>query len=251
MSPAEAARRTEPRTAIACRSACSSGRPVYRFGGRDQTIVFADTGDVLRRHRQGTQAHDVARRYAPGHTGTASTTPAYADRARPVDDAGAGTDADAPLRAGRRRTDTHLYVSEVTGDVVLRTTRTRALLGLPRTGVSLGVLHAAAPNGPLWSEFVIWSSLIGCVMCVTGIVWGLWRYSPRSSFRLKRVPSDLAVRRMDEVASLSPACSSASSRSPGPTAACSRWGRSTGSGRRRRAAPSARPRPAGRSRSSC
>ena len=28
------------------------GRPVYRFGGgRTQTIVFADTGDVLRGHR--------------------------------------------------------------------------------------------------------------------------------------------------------------------------------------------------------
>jgi hypothetical protein len=26
-------------------------------------------------------------------------------------------------------------------------------------------------------------------MCVTGIVWGLWRYSPRSTYRLKRVPS--------------------------------------------------------------
>jgi hypothetical protein len=26
-------------------------------------------------------------------------------------------------------------------------------------------------------------------MCVTGLVWGLWRYSPRSRFRLKRVPS--------------------------------------------------------------
>jgi hypothetical protein len=26
-------------------------------------------------------------------------------------------------------------------------------------------------------------------MCVTGIVWGLWRYSPRSSYRLKRIPS--------------------------------------------------------------
>jgi hypothetical protein len=41
----------------------------------------------------------------------------------------------------------------------------------------------------LWSEFIIWSSLIGCVMCMTGLAWGLWRYSPRSRFRLKRVPS--------------------------------------------------------------
>ena len=44
-------------------------------------------------------------------------------------------------------------------------------------------------NGSVWSEFIIWSSLIGCVMCMTGLVWGLWRYSPTSRFRLKRVPS--------------------------------------------------------------
>jgi hypothetical protein len=36
---------------------------------------------------------------------------------------------------------------------------------------------------------VIWSSLIGCVMCVTGLVWGLVRFSPFGRFRLKRVPA--------------------------------------------------------------
>jgi hypothetical protein len=42
-------------------------------------------------------------------------------------------------------------------------------------------------NGRLWSEFIIWSSLIGCVMCASGLVWGLWRLSPTSRFRIKHV----------------------------------------------------------------
>jgi hypothetical protein len=44
-------------------------------------------------------------------------------------------------------------------------------------------------HGPVWTAFVIWSSVIGCLMCITGIVWGLWRYSPRRVFRIKRVPT--------------------------------------------------------------
>jgi len=44
-------------------------------------------------------------------------------------------------------------------------------------------------NGPLSTQFIIWSSLIGCVMCAAGLVWGLWRFSPFARFRLRRVPS--------------------------------------------------------------
>ena len=44
-------------------------RPVYRFGGRDQTIVYADTGEFYEGIVDKNQAAEVARRYAPGHTG--------------------------------------------------------------------------------------------------------------------------------------------------------------------------------------
>ena len=49
------------------------GRPVYRFGGnRAQTIVFADNGDVFA-GIGGTRRAQVARRYAPHHTGRSDT----------------------------------------------------------------------------------------------------------------------------------------------------------------------------------
>jgi len=85
--------------------------------------------------------------------------------------------------------DTRVYVSEQSGDVVLRTTRRERLWGYLGPVLHWVYFTPLRRNGSLWSEFIIWSSLIGCVMCLTGLLWGLWRYSPRSRFRLKRVPS--------------------------------------------------------------
>ena len=110
------------------------------------------------------------------------------DRARSVDAPVARTDADASLRARRCRRHP-LYVSAQSGDVVLRTTARERFWGYLGPVTHWVYFTPLRKNGSVWSEFIIWSSLIGCVMCVTGLVWGLWRYSPRSRFRLKRVPS--------------------------------------------------------------
>ena len=77
---------------------------------------------------------------------------------------------------------TYLYVSEVTGDVVLRTTRRERIWGYLGPVMHWVYFTPLRRNGPLWSEVVIWSSLIGCVMCVAGLVWGLWRFSPPAGF---------------------------------------------------------------------
>jgi hypothetical protein len=162
-------------------------RPVYRFGAnRNETMVYADTGDIVEPIGR-SEAEAIARRFAPDYTG-------------PVRYDGYVTEPDQWTLQARGLMPMHrfaledaeatrLYVSEQSGDVVLRTTRRE------RTWGYLGpVLHwvyftPLRKNGSLWSEFVIWSSVIGCVMCLTGLAWGLWRYSPRSRFRLKRVPS--------------------------------------------------------------
>src|SRR5688572_24970285 len=164
------------------------GRPVYRFGNRDQTVVFADTGELFP-GITARQAPDIARRYAPGHTGplrhagvvTATDPDQWTIQAR----------AQMPMHRFELddADDTHLYVSEVTGDVELRTTRAERLWGYLGPVFHWVYFTPLRRNGYVWTQFVIWSSLIGCVMCVTGIVWGLWRYSPRKLFRLKRVPT--------------------------------------------------------------
>ncbi len=84
---------------------------------------------------------------------------------------------------------TYLYVSEVSGTVVLRTTRRERFWGYLGPVIHWVYFTPLRQNGAAWTQFVIWSSLIGCVMCVAGLVWGLWRFSPFARFRLRRVPS--------------------------------------------------------------
>jgi hypothetical protein len=163
------------------------GRPVYRFGGgRVQTVIFADTGEFFPGIGR-EEAFDVARRYAPGYSG-------------PIRYDGYVDEPDQwTLQAGdlmpmhRFALDdpeaTRLYVSEITGDLALRTTRRERFWGYLGPVLHWVYFTPFRRQGSVWFEFVVWSSLIGCVMCITGLVWGLWRFSPTSRYRLKRVPS--------------------------------------------------------------
>lgn len=162
------------------------GRPVYRFGGRAPTVVFADTGELFGGVTED-EAASVAKRYAPHYTG-----PLRLDAYLTEPDQWT-LQAQALLPMYRFALDdpdrTRLYVSEVTGDVVLRTIRAERVWGYLGPVTHWLYFTPLRRNGPLWSELVIWSSVAGCVLCATGLLWGLWRYSPRGRFRLKRVPS--------------------------------------------------------------
>jgi hypothetical protein len=162
-------------------------RPVYRFGtGRNETIVFADTAQVLE-GVTAAAAEPMARRFAPGYTGALH----YDGYVTEPDQWTLQSRGLMPMhRFALDDADrTRIYVSEQSGDVVLRTTSSERLWGYLGPVLHWVYFTPLRRNGSVWSEFVIWSSLIGCVMCLTGLVWGLWRYSPRSRFRLKRVPS--------------------------------------------------------------
>jgi hypothetical protein len=185
LSPAEAAAAAGLR-ADRVQVGMLKDRPVYRLGGgRGQSIVFADDGALFEGLSE-QEALDVARRYAPAQAAlrlaTYLTEPdQWTLQAR------------AQLPMFRFALDdpdaTHLYVSAVTGDVVLRTTRQERFWGYLGPVTHWLYFTPLRRNGPLWTQVVIWSSLAGCVMCATGLLWGMWRYSPRRRFRLKRVPS--------------------------------------------------------------
>jgi hypothetical protein len=162
-------------------------RPVYRFGtGRNETIVFADKPEIVGLiDRPGAEA--IARRYAPEYTG-------------PIHYDGYLTEPDQWTLQSRGLMPIHrfalddadatrLYVSALSGDVVLRTTRAERFWGYLGPVTHWLYFTPLRKYGSVWSEFIIWSSLIGCVMCLTGLVWGVWRYSPMRRFRLKRVAS--------------------------------------------------------------
>ena len=163
------------------------GRPVYRFGGgRSQTIIFADTGDFYEGMGKD-RALDVARAYAPGYAGPVR----YDGYLTEPDQWTLQSSAVRPMHrfALDDEAATKLYVSETTGDVVLRTTRRERFWGYLGPVLHWVYFTPLRRNGPVWFEFIVWSSVIGCVMCVSGLVWGLWRLSPRSRYRLKRIPS--------------------------------------------------------------
>src|ERR1019366_5383904 len=81
---------------------------------------------------------------------------------------------------------TKYYVSERTGETVMRTdTKTRVL------GFTGYVLHRLTFMKKLtwWQPFWVFVEWFGLMMCLSGIVLGIWRFSPSARFRQKRVPS--------------------------------------------------------------
>jgi len=164
-------------------------RPAYRVQSRgESTTIFADTGEPFHGLTQD-QAIDLAQRFAPEHGSTLRygalmtdsdqwTLSGEARRAMPLHRLALGDSQ-----------DTNIYISDKTGDVVMKTT------GSSRRWAYAGaVLHwlyftPLRRHGPLWTQVIIWTSLVGCVMCLTGLVWGVFRYSPSARYRLKREQS--------------------------------------------------------------
>lgn len=183
VSPADAARSTgmSPR---AVRLTMRGGRPVYRFAGADGA-VFADTGEAAGAVDR-EQALVIARRLAPDH-GASIAYDTYL------------TDADQwTLSSSIRRQmplhrialgdaeKTELYISESTGEAVMQTTRAGRLWAYPGAVLHWLYFTPFRRQAALWAQSIIWLSIAGCVMCASGLVWGLWRYSPSARFRLKR-----------------------------------------------------------------
>ena len=161
-------------------------RLVYRVQRRGEPItIFADTGERLRELTED-QAIDLARQFAPQHASTLR----YETRLTDPDQWTLIGDARRTMPLHRLSLgdpdDTDIYISAKTGEVVMKTTGSGR-----RWGYLGAVLHwiyftPLRRHGPLWNQLIIWSSLAGCVLCLSGIVWGIVRYSPSARYRLKR-----------------------------------------------------------------
>ena len=160
-------------------------RPSFRFlsAGGAWTTVFADTGEILERLNRD-QALRIAQRFldVPGAT---------LQYAGPLTRADQWTLLEGPTLMPMHKVvagdglGTHLYISERTGEVVVHTTRgSRALAW---AGAIPHWLYFAAlrRNGAAWRQVVLWTSGIGTVVALMGILVGLVRFSPSSRFRFK------------------------------------------------------------------
>ncbi len=186
--PAEAVAADEP-PPDRLRIGTLAGRPVYRLSraGRWRT-VFADSGEPLTA-LSADAALDVVRRFIPEHAATAH----YAQHLTAPDQwtIDGGLPRFLPLHrielGDAQRTD--VYVSDRTGEVVMKTTATGRLWGYLGAVLHWTYFTPFRLQAGLWRWSIIWAALIGCVMCLSGLVIGIWRVSRTPRFRLKGVRS--------------------------------------------------------------
>jgi hypothetical protein len=172
-SPAEAAVIAGGQTS-AVRLSMFRSRPVWRVGsdrsGRGSQTVFADSGQVLPALDE-TTAVDVIRELVPEHASSVR----YDARLMDADQWTMGVRGQMPLHrvALGDGNDTYFYVAERSGDVVMRTTARERFWAYP--GAVLHWLYFAPfrRQAALWTQSIIWLSTAGCVMCVSGLTWGV------------------------------------------------------------------------------
>ena len=163
-------------------------RPVYRFNtgrvfGR-WTLIYADTGEPV-----APLDRDAALSWLKGYLPEQHTLryDAYLQRPdtytrlpamqthfplhRVALDDGAGTE---------------YYVSERSGEAVMKSDRRTRMLGL--FGYITHTFFFFRQKS-WWSALLQWASWIGLLMCITGAVVGVWRYGLSPRFRHKRIPS--------------------------------------------------------------
>jgi hypothetical protein len=161
------------------------GRPIYRFGN---TKIYADTGDLVE-GADSEHAADLIRKWVPQYASTVRYD-------------GYLEDSDQWTLQGAQRSlmplhrislgdpwATYYYVSEVTGEPVMKTDRVSRFWGWWS-----GVLHwtyftAIRRHSLAWNRLVAWGSLLGTFMCLTGLAVGIWRLGWTRRYRLKGVRS--------------------------------------------------------------
>jgi hypothetical protein len=185
ISPTEAVQKLGLKDPARLRISMQGDRPVYRIntgrGFGNWTVVYADTGEKMK-PMDAEAAMDWMRRFRPDHASTIRydaylTTP---------DDFVRIPAMQVHLPFHRIALDdsagTEYYVSEKTGEAVVRADRIGRVLGF--TGYTLHRFFWWRHKS-WYNDFLYWISWIGIVMCMTGLVVGVWRYGVTARFRQK------------------------------------------------------------------
>ena len=160
------------------------GRPVMRLSAwppPERTIDLRSGAEVPAAGSETALA--VARTYAAGHGLSASPgPPTLIDKDQwTLEGAGArGPVFRVPLgdRAGGV-----LYVAQATGEATQDTNRRERVLSWMGAVPHWLYPTALRQNGALWSEVVVWTSLIGCFLTATGVYVGVTRFRRRRDGR--------------------------------------------------------------------
>jgi len=153
-------------------------RPVYRFVvGRGTATVSAETGDYID-PVDPVAAEAIAVRAFPGSRQSARYVAALQEPdqwtiANPFSATGALHLITLGDSAG-----TDVYVAEASGDIVMKTDRSSRFWGYAGP-----VMHwfyftpLRVQQGPLWGDLIIYGSIVGCLVCVLGLIIGVYRFS--------------------------------------------------------------------------
>jgi hypothetical protein len=191
LSPADAAAKLDGAPVGQVRLNMFDGRPVYRFrAGRGEKLIYADNGAP-----QIGVSNQMMDRIASAWSGQAVST-AYLAPIEEVDQwtIQGGLRNVKPLWKYSWPDGQQLYISQATGEIVQYTTTAS------RLGAYLGPIPhwlyftPLRKNGLLWSRIVIWTSGIGTLGALLGIVIGIWMYSPKKRYHRAGVPTSIPYR---------------------------------------------------------
>ena len=153
-------------------------RPVYRFAFEAGSLtVFADDGSYVENVERD-DAVAIAAAMFPENAGTIR----YLD-SREEPDQWTITNRFRSTGALHRialddAAGTEVYVAEATGEVVMKTDRSSRFWGYAGP-----VMHwfyftpLRVTRAPLWNDLIVYGSVVGCVLCVIGLVIGVYRFS--------------------------------------------------------------------------
>ena len=160
------------------------GRPVYRFVvDRGTATVSAETGDYI----------DLVEPEAA----VAIAVGAFPESRQSARYGGALQEPDQWTIANSFRATgalhrimlgdsagTELYVAEANGDIVMKTDRSSRLWGYAGPVVHwFYFTPLRVGQGPLWGDLIIYGSVVGCLICVLGLVVGVYRFSAARRFK--------------------------------------------------------------------
>jgi hypothetical protein len=179
IGPAEALR-ARGRTPEILRIAMFDGRPVYRFpGDGGWETVFADDGSEL----EALDANE-ATRIARGIFSTHSSTLRYDRRLTTPDQWTLQHRASLPAhRISIGDDDTWAYLSERSGELFLTATRSERRAAYVSAVPHWLYFTPLRRHGPFWNQLVIVLSVAGCVLTLTGLIWGVWQLTRASNAR--------------------------------------------------------------------
>jgi hypothetical protein len=158
-------------------------RPAYRFlSNRGWHTVFADDGSVLE-PLDPEEARAAAGDAFPQHRATLRHAGTITEPDQWTIGSPFGLTGPLHKIALGDANGTELYVATTTGEIVMKTDASSRFWGYAGPVLHWFYFRPLRVQGALWSALIIYGSIVGCLLCLSGLVIGALRLSPRRRYR--------------------------------------------------------------------